>query len=47
MRSHSGYTLPEKQIPDLERLHQKFGVDLPEEYYHQRPQTDTASASGG
>jgi lincosamide nucleotidyltransferase A/C/D/E len=47
MRSHSGYTLPGKQIPDLERLHQKFGVDLPEEYYHQRPQTDTASASGG
>ncbi len=36
MRSHSGYELPEKQLPDLERLHHKFGVKYPEEYFKSR-----------
>lgn len=47
IRSHSGYELPERQIPDLERLHQKFGVDYPEEYYRQRPRKDQANAPVG
>ncbi len=36
MRSHSGYELPEKQLPDLERLHQKFGVEYPKEYFRKQ-----------
>lgn len=28
-RGHTGYELPERQIPDLELLHEKFGVERP------------------
>ena len=28
---HTGYELPEKQVPDLKRLHEKFGVAYPDE----------------
>lgn len=31
MISHTGYTLPEKQVPDLKRLHEKFGLAYPKE----------------
>jgi lincosamide nucleotidyltransferase A/C/D/E len=34
---HTGYELPDKQIDDLERLHQKFGIQYPEEYFRRRP----------
>jgi len=30
MLCHTGYDLPEKQVPDLQRLHEKFGVGYPE-----------------
>jgi lincosamide nucleotidyltransferase A/C/D/E len=30
MLCHMGYELPEKQVPDLERLHGKFRVEYPE-----------------
>ena len=32
MVCHNGYDLPEKQIEDLRQLHEKFGVDYPENY---------------
>jgi len=31
MACHTGYELPDKQAPDLERLHEKFGVAYPAE----------------
>lgn len=31
MISHTGYELPEKQVPDLMKLHEKFGVTYPDE----------------
>jgi lincosamide nucleotidyltransferase A/C/D/E len=31
MNCHVGYVLPEKQVPDLRRLHEKFGVAYPKE----------------
>jgi len=30
MLCHTGYDLPEKQVPDLQRLHEKFGARYPE-----------------
>ncbi len=30
MLCHTGYDLPEYQVPDLVRLHQKFGVEYPD-----------------
>jgi len=30
MLCHTGYDLPEKQVPDLQRLHDKFGARYPE-----------------
>lgn len=32
MLCHTGYPLPEKQVPDLEQLQVKFGVHLPNGY---------------
>jgi lincosamide nucleotidyltransferase A/C/D/E len=32
MLCHTGYELPDKQLLDLELLHEKFGVDYPDEY---------------
>lgn len=32
MVCHAGYELPEKQLCDLELLHEKFGVDYPDAY---------------
>jgi lincosamide nucleotidyltransferase A/C/D/E len=29
---HTGYELPDKQLHDLERLHEKFGVEYPDGY---------------
>ena len=29
---HKGYELPEKQLSDLELLHEEFGVEYPDEY---------------
>jgi lincosamide nucleotidyltransferase A/C/D/E len=40
MLCHSGYVMPEKQAPELERLHARFGVALPEEYYRLRPRKE-------
>jgi pimeloyl-ACP methyl ester carboxylesterase len=37
VRAHTGYELPEKQIKDLELLHEKFGIEYPDEYFHLRP----------
>lgn len=37
MFCHTGYELPEKQLRDLELLHEKFGVDYPDEYPRLRP----------
>ena len=31
MLCHTGYELPDEQLRDLERLHEKFGVDYPDE----------------
>jgi hypothetical protein len=28
-RGHTGYELPERQIPDLELLRERFGVERP------------------
>ncbi len=33
VQCHTGYELPDKQVPDLERLQAKYGVDLPEEVF--------------
>jgi lincosamide nucleotidyltransferase A/C/D/E len=33
MLLHTGYNLPEEQLLDLERLHEKFGVEYPAEYF--------------
>jgi lincosamide nucleotidyltransferase A/C/D/E len=33
---HSGYALPDKQLRDLELLHEKFGVGFPDEYFRDR-----------
>ncbi len=32
MLCHTGYALPEKQLRDLELLHEEFGVEYPAEY---------------
>jgi len=32
MLCHTGYELPDKQLHDLELLHEKFGVEYPAEY---------------
>jgi lincosamide nucleotidyltransferase A/C/D/E len=32
MRTHTGYELQEKDVHDLRRLHERFGVDYPEEH---------------
>jgi lincosamide nucleotidyltransferase A/C/D/E len=37
MLLHAGYELPDQQLRDLERLHEKFGVGYPTEYYRLRP----------
>ena len=34
---HTGYELPDKQLRDLELLHEKFGVEYPDEYSRLRP----------
>jgi lincosamide nucleotidyltransferase A/C/D/E len=34
---HTGYELPDKQLGDLELLHEKFGVEYPSEHAHLRP----------
>jgi hypothetical protein len=34
---HTGYELPDKQLRDLELLHEKFGVEYPDEYPRLRP----------
>jgi hypothetical protein len=31
MLSHTGYELPDEQLRDLERLHEKLGVEYPDE----------------
>jgi lincosamide nucleotidyltransferase A/C/D/E len=31
MRTHSGYELQDKDIQDLRRLHERFGIDYPDE----------------
>jgi lincosamide nucleotidyltransferase A/C/D/E len=31
MVSHTGYDLPDKQLPDLQRLYEKFAVEYPKE----------------
>jgi hypothetical protein len=31
MRTHSGYQLQEKDIQDLRRLHERFGIEYPAE----------------
>lgn len=31
MVSHTGYVLPDKQMPDLMKLHEKYGVEFPKE----------------
>jgi lincosamide nucleotidyltransferase A/C/D/E len=36
MLCHTGYELPEKQFSDLELLHEKFGVEYPDEYLRLR-----------
>ncbi len=36
MRVHSGYELPDRQIPDLEGLHRKFGLPYPKEYLYRK-----------
>ncbi len=33
---HTGYELPDKQLCDLELLHEAFGVEYPEDYPHRR-----------
>jgi hypothetical protein len=30
-RGHTGYELPERQIPDLELLRERFGVEQPKQ----------------
>ena len=34
---HTGYALPDKQLRDLKLLHEKFGVEYPDEYLHLVP----------
>ncbi len=41
MRTHTGYPLQEKDIQDLWLLHQRFGVDYPEEHSHFRTNPPT------
>jgi lincosamide nucleotidyltransferase A/C/D/E len=36
MLCHTGYDLPDKQLRDLELLHEKFGVEYPDEYSRPR-----------
>jgi lincosamide nucleotidyltransferase A/C/D/E len=37
MLCHTGYELPEKQVPDIGKLYEKFGVELPEEHSNLKP----------
>lgn len=39
MRTHTGYTLQDKDIQDLRHLHERFGVDYPAEHAHLRTRT--------
>ncbi len=41
MVSHTGYELPDKQVPDLVKLHEKFGVVYPDEISRQLEWTGT------
>jgi lincosamide nucleotidyltransferase A/C/D/E len=34
MRTHTGYQLQDKDVQDLRRLHERFGIDYPEELAH-------------
>jgi lincosamide nucleotidyltransferase A/C/D/E len=34
---HTGYALPDKQLRDLELMHEKFGVEYPDGYLRLRP----------
>jgi len=36
MRTHTGYQLQAKDIQDLRLLHERFGIDYPEEHAHLR-----------
>jgi lincosamide nucleotidyltransferase A/C/D/E len=36
MRTHTGYQLQDKDVQDLRRLHERFGIDYPEELAHLR-----------
>jgi lincosamide nucleotidyltransferase A/C/D/E len=36
MRTHTGYPLQDKDVQDLRRLHERFGIDYPEELAHLR-----------
>jgi hypothetical protein len=40
MLCHTGYELPDKQLRDLELLHERFGVECPDE--HSRPRQSGA-----
>jgi lincosamide nucleotidyltransferase A/C/D/E len=41
MLCHTGYTIPDHQWPDLNALHEKFGVEFPEEIAAQRLHRNT------
>jgi hypothetical protein len=36
MRTHTGYELQQKDVQDLRLLHERFGIDFPEEHAHLR-----------
>lgn len=40
MRTHTGYQLQAKDIQDLRLLHERFGVDYPEQLAHLRASSD-------
>lgn len=41
MLCHTGFALPEKQVPELRRLHEMFGVEYPQELSQRLGSTDT------
>jgi lincosamide nucleotidyltransferase A/C/D/E len=41
MLCHTGYELPEKQVPELRRLHEKFGLEYPQELSQRLGSTGT------
>ena len=47
MQAHSGYSVPEKQFSDIERLHRKFGVDYPPEYCSREASLPLQTRPGG